>query len=206
MTAFSDSSGLRATHAYACADVKGCDGIDNDGDGQTDETGPGGCDESYRVILNLQDESGLASADTTGVAFCAFLARSSDPLDGAADVDTLQTIRVRLSAPCDSATLGPGSVWLTIQGADSAAVVRGTEENNRVLVLDPVSPLLPDTTYEIHVVSSLLAATGAVFDQEPCEVDEQEFVASFRTEQRPLPPPGLRKDRPASMEVPPGRP
>ncbi len=202
-TAFSDFSGLRATHAYACADLKGCDGLDNDGDGQTDETGPGGCDESYRVILSLRDESGLESADTTGVAFCAFLARTSDPLDGAAGVDTLRTIRVWLSAPCNPVTLGPASVWLAIQGGDSAAIIRGTEDGDRVLVLvlDPASPLLPDTTYVIHVAGSLQASTGSGFDQLPCDAGVQEFTASFRTEQRPVPPPGLRKDRPAAVRL-----
>jgi hypothetical protein len=111
----------------------------------------------------------------------------------------LQTIRVRLSAPCDSFTLGPASVWLAIQGGDSATIIRATEDGHRVLVLDPSSPLLPDTTYVIHVAGSLLASTGAGFDQLPCAAGVQEFTASFRTEQRPVPPPGLRKDRPAAV-------
>jgi hypothetical protein len=196
---FEDSSGLSATHTYACADAKGCDGIDNDADGQTDETGSNGCDESYRVILTLEDKDGLRSADTTGVAFCAFLVRGSDPPPDATGVDTLQTMRVRLTSPCDPQTVDSASAWLELQGGGTVPVARLTEDLNRVLVLDPDAPLLPDTTYAIHVAGTLLSAGGRALDQQPCAPGVQEFVASFRTLGRPTPPPGGQRTRPAVL-------
>jgi hypothetical protein len=197
-----DSSGLRATHSYPCADIKGCDGIDNDGDGSTDETGPNGCDESYRVIMTIEDEDGLRSADTTGVAFCAFLARYSVPANGVTGVDTLQTVRVWLSSACDPLTVDTTSVWLALEGGGKVGATRSVEDQGRVLVLDPVVPMLPDTTYTILVTGSLRSASGAALDQALCTDGIQEFVASFRTIPRAGPLPFGVKRRPAAA----GRP
>jgi len=174
-------AGLSASHTYACTDTAGCDGRDSDGDGEIDETGEEGCDESYHVIMSLEDSDDLRAADTTGVSFCSFLVRRSDPSSGAAAVDTLKTIRVTLSRACDPSTVDPSTVWLEIQGGGSIELARSTEDGDRILVLDPAASLLPDTTYTIRVASMLRAPLGEALDQEPCVPAYQGFASSFQT-------------------------
>ncbi|MBD3163074.1 MAG: hypothetical protein GF346_11670, partial [Candidatus Eisenbacteria bacterium] len=175
--------GLLAVHSFPCVDGAGCDEVDNDGDGAIDEQGDGGCDESYRIVLQVVDSDGFVAADTTGVSFCAFTVRGSDPTDGAAGVDTLATPALRLTRAVDPESVDSTAVWLTLESApqepwpDSLSV----EEDGLRVVLHPRVPLLPDTTYVLRADASLRAAAGDSLDQAPCDPGIQGFEARFRT-------------------------
>jgi hypothetical protein len=182
--------GLQAIHVYPCADDAGCDVADNDGDGVVDETGPSGCDESYRVLLIVEDDHGLrSSADTTGVSFCVFRAIASDPADGATGVDTLAVVRVDLTRAVNPSTLDESSVYIALD--DAAVVPAGltTEEGGRRILLSPAAPLLADRDYVLHVRPALRALDGEALDQDPCIAGGQELRVAFHT----LPPPLSRR-------------
>jgi hypothetical protein len=182
-------AGLTASHAYPCADAFGCDGLDSDDDGSSDEVGAEGCDESYHVRLTVVDADGLSASDLTGVSFCAFLVLSAAPPDSAVDVDTLTTASIRLSRACNPASADTNAVWLAeAGGAKVPCTLDLVDEDHRIL-LTPLAPLSPDTDYEIHATGLLTAATGAPLDQDPCVPDVQEFVATFHTLERPSGPP-----------------
>ena len=196
------AGGLVISHDYKCIDDAGCDGIDNDGDGQADEDGYDGCDESYRVVLTVVDDHGYRSSDTTGVSFCAFRVLASVPDSGAVGVDTLLSPVVTLTRSCDPVSLDSTAVWMTIAAGDTIPVILGIEDDqDRVILLDPVAPLLPDTSYTVHVGPELKAAEGTSLDQDPCTPGMQEFSVTFQTVAWPVLPPRLEPPSQSARRV-----
>ncbi len=182
-------AGLTASHAYLCADALGCDALDNDHDGSSDEVGAEGCDESYHVRMTVVDGDGLSASDLTGVSFCAFLVLNSAPPDGAVDVDTMTTASIRLTRACNPATADTSSVWLAEAGGAKVPCTLAVSDSDHRILLTPLTPLSADAEYEIHASGLLQAATGASLDQDPCAPDVQEFIATFHTRARPPGPP-----------------
>lgn len=211
-TVFGYPQGLSVHHDYACIDDRGCDGVDNDGDGDIDESGADGCDESYRVILTIIDSDGFVASDTTGVSFCAFRVLTSYPGDGAVGVDVDTTIALNLTRACDPTSVDTSSVWLTIEGGDSITVNRTIENGGERIVLTPTTSLLPDTSYTVHAGESLRSAEGQSLDQEPCQLGMQRFQATFQTESAPAQPrlpvhqPVIKEEDRASDHLKRGRP
>ncbi len=167
-------AGLVAGHTYACRDTAGCDGIDNDGDGPADETGPNGCDESYRVSLRLWDTHGYSSADTLGVSFCAFLARSFSPQPG----DSMapgDTVGIRFSRPVNPATLTGALAFQRMADTTDVACHAHWREGWRTLLLVPDAPLAGGE-YRVTITSDLLDDTDTPLDQELCAPGRQPLV------------------------------
>ncbi len=191
-------AGLTPVHVFPCTDDAGCDGLDNDGDGSGDEEGADGCDESYRVRMTVEDADGLRSSDSTGVAFCAFRAQTSEPPDGATMVDTLTTIAIRFSRPVDPVSVDSTSVWVEPSGGTAIECMILFEDEDRVVRLVPDAPLAPDTLYTIRATGEVLSPDGARLDQFPCVVGFQPFQSQFRTTPSgaPLPRPGPGRTRP----------
>ena len=181
--------GLTPSHRYPCADDRGCDGVDNDDDGDVDEIGSEGCDESYRVRMTVVDGDGWSSTDSTGVSFCAFRVLRSTPPDGAADVDTLTAISIDLTRACNPATIDTNSVYLSGGGGAKVACTVTVENDGMRIVLTPSHSLQADTDHEIHVTGLLVSASGGPMDQDPCLVGNQDYVAGFRTVESSPPPP-----------------
>jgi hypothetical protein len=181
-------AGLIATHVYGCLDVKGCDGLDNDGDGAIDETGAAGCDESHRVILEVRDSFGLAGADTAGVAFCAFLVLGTEPAPGGR-LELGGSLRITLSRPLDPATLDTALVVVDL--ADTARVDYATriENGNRTIVVDPTG--LHGGGYRLELSPLLATPDGVPLDQELCLPGRQRFTLDFYG---PVKPPPIEPD------------
>lgn len=176
------------THVYGCLDVAGCDGLDNDGDGATDETGAEGCDESRRIILSVEDEHGLWAHDTTGVSFCAFLATAAVPADGSTGIDSLLTaVRVSLSRTLDPDSLDGNLVRLETEAGDSVGVELGVSGAGSTVVLTLLEPLRGGTTYVVRALTGLRSADGRRFDQDPCEAGEQPYASRFTTRSPEVP-------------------
>lgn len=197
-----DSAAWIRGHVYACADVAGCDGLDNDGDGQVDESGPQGCDESYRIVLRIEDDNGFSSADTSGVSFCAFSVLGADPPDGATGVDTTRTdFEVRFSRTVALASLTGENFRLLREGTDPVdlgEIAQDLEDKRNVrLTLAATDSLRTGTSYEIVVAPEVLDTEGHSLDPDPCTPGGEPFVSTFQTEAGP---PGLRRG------VPPGAP
>jgi hypothetical protein len=175
-------------HTYACTDARGCNRLDDDGDGSVDETGADGCDESRRIILRVRDNGGLWSADTTGVSFCNLQVLSSTPAEGATGVDTLLTaIRLRLTRALDPSLPRPALFRLETVAGDSVNVVRSWEADSLTVALAPASQLRAGTLYLLRALPGIRSADGRVFDQVPCTPGLQPFVAQFQTQLRLLP-------------------
>jgi hypothetical protein len=191
-------------HDYACLDARGCDGLDNDGDGDADETGTEGCDESFRVILSVEDSTGIWAADTTGVAFCAFLVLDSDPPDGAGEVDSaLAAVRLRVSRELTPALLDPDRFLLAEDGGDSLEVSLSWNADSSLVVLAPGAPLRSGRVYRVLVVAPLSSADGRPFDQDPCLAGRQGYEGTFTTAPRvPLPRQSSRATSPGNGTSP----
>jgi len=169
-------AGLVAAHTYGCLDLAGCDGLDNDGDGEIDESGPEGCDESYRVILELIDTHGLAGADTAGVSFCPLLVRACDLAPGER-LALHASIRLGLTKAVDPATLD-SAVVLTGAGDSTAAPRLLTlEQEGRTLVIEPRG--LHGGAYRLEVSPLLATPEGLALDQDLCLPGRQAFVLDF---------------------------
>jgi hypothetical protein len=181
-------AGLTPVHLYPCADDHGCDGLNNDGDGSTDETGAEGCDESFRVRVTVVDGDGLSAVDSTGVSFCVFRVLGSTPIDGAVDVDTLGTASLGLTRACNPSSADTSSVWLAEAGGPKVECAITLEEEDRRILLTPAQSLAPNADYEIHATGLLNSLTGGSLDQDPCADGVQEFVSTFHTRARPGPP------------------
>ena len=173
------------SHVYACGDIRGCDGLDNDLDGQADEPGVEGCDESSRVILSVRDNHGIWASDTTGVSFCAFIAREVSPPDGAAGVDpALAAVRIRLSRPPDPAQLDSLLVRLE-SAADSVAVAvaYAWDPDSSQVVLTPADTLEAGAAYRVRILPGLITGDAGArpFDQDPCAPAWQGLSSGFST-------------------------
>jgi hypothetical protein len=168
--------GLTTAHDYACQDIAGCDGIDNDLDGLTDESGPEGCDESYRVVLRLYDAHGFASADTAGVSFCAFLVRASEPADGAGEVPPEEPLRLYLTRPLAPESV-TGALSLRRVGAAVTFSVQ-LEDDGRLLRIQPDS-LLARGLYTLDLTAAATDTSGVALDQEPCQAGRQGLRVRF---------------------------
>lgn len=192
----SSSSWPAPQHTYLCTDARGCNGLDDDGDGQADETGTaaGACDESYRVIVRVRDEGGLWSdADTTGVSFCNLEVLGSTPADGATGVDTLITaIRLRFTRALDPTLPHPAWFRLETAAGDSVAVSRTWDPESLAVVLVPADTLLAGATYRLRAVAGIRSLDDRAFDQDPCTVGFQSFLAVFETRLRLRPAPPSR--------------
>jgi hypothetical protein len=174
--------GLWAEHTYPCTlAIAACDSLDNDGDGEVDETGPSGCDESFRIRVGVYDGPGFAAWDTTGVAFCAFQVLWTDPAPGEAGVDTLGDVTVRFTQPAEPDSLQEPHVVLRVAEGDTVAVQAQLSGDGLYLTLDPVAPLLPGTTYELLLDPGVVSAQGVALDQEPCTPGPQGWSGSFTT-------------------------
>lgn len=165
-------------HVYACSDIAGCDGVDNDGDGAIDD-----CDESYRIILRVRDNNGLTAADTIGVSFCGFVARQVEPMDQAADVDTLLSeVRITFSRAVADSSLDPAHFRLLEGELDTglvSAVAHGESTKEVVLTLD--GSLAPGTTYTISAETTVEDSVGRRLDQDLCAPGLQPFTSEFTT-------------------------
>jgi hypothetical protein len=180
-------------HTYACTDAHGCNLLDDDGDGSTDETDAGGCDESYRIILRVRDNEGLWSADTTGVSFCNLQVLSWTPAGSPTGVDTLlAVVRLRFTRALDPSLPHPALFRLETQAGDSVTVARSWEAGSLTVLLAPTGPLLAGTTYRLRALPGIQSADGRIFDQYPGTPGLQSFEAVFETQPRPSsPPPAL---------------
>ncbi len=170
--------GLIVEHLYPHQDIAGCDGLDNDGDGEIDETGPDGCDESYRVILRIYDTQGASVADTAGVSFCAFLVFSSDPVAGQVGVGADAEITIVFTRAVDPATVDAASVRLTT-GGGNVAVTYDFPLAPEELVITPVNPLNPGGTYELEITSAVTDDSGVALDQDPQTAEQDSFTLTF---------------------------
>jgi len=178
-------AGLVASHRYACLDRNGCDGLDNDGDGSSDEEGPNGCDESYKIVLTVEDVDGLTATDTTGVSFCAFLALGSSPADGSTDVDSsLAAIQVTLSRAVDPASVADSTFAVTPAGGPAIAGTLVLEADTRTITWTPSSSLRAATVYEVRLTGGIRAASGRRLDQDPCAPGPESYGFSFTTAAR----------------------
>jgi hypothetical protein len=177
-------AGLIATHIYGCLDVKGCDGLDNDGDGAIDEVGAAGCDESHRIILEIRDSYGLASADTAGVSFCAFLALTTHPAPGGR-LELGESIRIGLSRPLDPATLDTALVVFDLADTASVDYTTRLENGDRMIVIDPTG--LHGGGYRLELSPALTTPEGVALDQEPCVPGRQRFALDFYGPVKPPP-------------------
>ena len=168
-------AGLIAEHDFPCQDIKGCNGLDDDDDGDIDE-----CDESYPVTLTIMNVQGLASSDSSGVSFCAFLVRSSEPDSGAVGVSPTDSVRVTFSRPVDIGSVDPASVLFTA-GAAGTAVDFGAalDSLDFIVVLIPAEPLEADTTYTVTVTPEVTDESGVHLDQWPCSAGEQGCTITF---------------------------
>ncbi|MFH1145017.1 MAG: Ig-like domain-containing protein [Candidatus Eisenbacteria bacterium] len=181
-------AGLIAAHEYACQDTAGCDGLDNDSDGRTDEDeGEGACDESYRIVLTLTDGHGYTASDTAGVSFCAFVARATRPAAGdtAAAEDS---VRIFFTRPVDPATLDAALDFVRLPDSVAVACARLWEDGGRTLVLVP-EVVLGATAYRVTLSAALGDTEGSLLDQEPCAAGRQGFSVEFTG------PPALGKER-----------
>ncbi len=179
-------AGLLATHDYENQDVAGCDGLDNDGDGSIDEDGEFGCDESYHVILEITDAHGFSDRDTSGVSFCAFMAISSDPAEGAEQVRPDQVVRITLTRPVDPDSVTAETVLFTTEGGgQSIAFTPGFEDDDTVIVLDPDSDLSAGG-YTVTLTGSLTDIDGARLDQIPETAEKDPFELNFSVNSLPV--------------------
>jgi hypothetical protein len=167
-------------HVYACSDIDGCDGTDNDGDGEIDEAD---CDESYGIILRVRDDTGLTAADTIGVSFCGFIAREVEPMDQATGVDTLLTeVRISFSRAVVGSALDSTHFRLLESGVDTglvSAVAHG--ESTKEVVMTLTGPLAPATTYTISAETTVADPGGRRLDQDLCAPGLQAFTSEFTT-------------------------
>ncbi len=170
--------GLATAHEYPSQDINGCDGLDNDGDGDIDETGPDGCDESYRVILRVYDTHGASVADTAGVSFCAFVVSASDPVQGETNVPVDAVITVTFTRDVDPATVDGSSVVLRT-GGGSVPVTRAFPVTADELVITPDNPMNAGGTYELTITSDVTDATGVALDQDPETPADDSFILIF---------------------------
>ncbi len=197
------------SHTYPCLDVGGCNREDDDHDGHVDESGPAGCDESYRITLRVRDRAGLWSAwDSTGVSFCNLQVLSSIPADSATGVDTLLTeLRLEFSRSLDPASLSTSRLTVDTTGVPVSLTVEPDSADDRVVILRPDSPLRPGLTYTLRALTGIQSADGRLFDQDPCATGDQPFEAIFQTQLRVAPPPSLapeaRRPGPARSHPPP---
>lgn len=169
-------AGLAAAHTYGCLDLAGCDGQDNDGDGEADETGPEGCDESHRVILELIDAHGLARRDTVGVAFCPLLVLESFPEPGGR-LSLHESVRLAFSRAIDAATVDT-SVALYDEADSSVVACRvRLAEGGRELLLSPRGA--GEGAYRLEISPLLQSAGGPPLDQDLCAPGRQGFRLEF---------------------------
>lgn len=180
--------GLTASHVYACLDRRACDGLDNDHDGNTDEGGPSGCDESYHVRVTVADEDGLTRTDSTGVSFCALQVLGVTPMDAEAGVDTLAVqVRVTFSRAVDAATVDPTTFVLQAEGGAVVPATVSLDGDDFHALLNPLASLSPDTVYLVRVGGGITSSNGRRFDSDLCQPGAQPFESEFRTVARPAP-------------------
>lgn len=190
MFANPDSMDMLLAHAYACLDFRGCDLIDNDGDGALDEGGSAGCDESYRIIVTVRDDDAFTDADSLGVSFCAFGPLGTEPPDGANNVDLdLAEVRIRLTRPVASESLTGDRFELLGEGIDPVTLSSiTTEEGGTVVVLTLGEPLAGSLEYQIRVSGTVTDTEGVRFDPVPCTPAFEPYVSTFTTEVAPRRP------------------
>ncbi|MCB9463027.1 MAG: Ig-like domain-containing protein [Candidatus Eisenbacteria bacterium] len=166
------------SHAYPCLDFAGCDGIDNDGDGDIDGDD---CNESYRLILKATDDDGLVGADTSGVSFCAFGALSSDPVDGDMNVPgNVGELRILFTRPIAEASLDPTNLRLATGPLPTPidSLTWGVDQREVVAHVSVI--LTQGVTYVLEVLDSLLDESGMTSDQDPCTPERDPYSISFR--------------------------
>lgn len=182
------------SHTYPCLDILGCNLEDDDQDGSADETGPSGCDESYRIRLRVRDSGGLWSAwDPTGVSFCNLQVRNWAP--GAnSGVDTLLTeLRLLFTRPllADSVVAAHFELFdtLGVPVTLTAALASGPDSSHVVILSLPSPPsrLQPGMKYTIRALPGIRSTDGRFFDQAPCPAGVQPFEAVFHTQLRVSP-------------------
>jgi hypothetical protein len=196
----SSSSWPAPSHTYPCTDARGCNGLDDDGDGHADEAGiqAGACDESYRILVRVRNDGGLWSDDdTTGVSFCNLQVLASTPADGATGVDTLLTaIRLRFTRALDPLLPHPALFRLETEAGDSVAVARSWEADSLAVILVPTAQLAAGANYRLRAVPGIQSLNGRVFDQDPCAPGFQSYLAEFQTRLRLRPAPASRVSAP----------
>jgi hypothetical protein len=185
-------AGLTAAHDYGCQDLRGCDAADNDGDGTADETGPDGCDESYRVILTLADAHGLARADTAGVAFCAFQVLETRPAEGDS-VAMGDTLRLALSHDVALPASDAGVTLARLGDGEPLGRDLLRRDSGRALLVVPHRAFEPGD-YRLTLDSGVVDGPGRALDQDPCLPGRQPFRLTFHGPRRPPLPP-LEDDR-----------
>jgi len=174
--------GLVASHQYGCLDLAGCDGLDNDGDGAVDETGPQGCDESYRIVLELVDGNGDRTSASAGVSFCAFLVTAASPAAGAL-VGSRDPVRLDLSHGVLATSLDSSVVFLRL--ADSTAVphTRSLTNAGRTLWLHPQG--IHGGEHLVRLTPGVTDSFGVHLDQGTCLPGDQAFELRFRGPPKP---------------------
>lgn len=179
-------AGLVAEHEFPYQDTGGCDGLDNDDDGEPDETGADGCDESYEVILRVYDTMGASVADTAGVSFCAFVVLESDPVQGQTNFQPADSLRITFTRPLDPGSISEDSVTLETGGGEVLYDVF-YESDDHVLKIGPRSLLNEGGAYTLTVTSEATDTSGVALDQDPETAGDQDFILDFWVED---PPPG----------------
>ncbi|MBD3235651.1 MAG: hypothetical protein GF330_02985 [Candidatus Eisenbacteria bacterium] len=185
-----DATRLLGVHDYGLLDLRGCNGIDDDGDGWIDEAegeGPSPCDESYRIRLRVYDTHGLVDEAVAGVSFCAFLALDSAPRSGGF-VTPWDSLRVELSRSVDPASLDSAVIVVQLPDSAGMAVDLSLQEGARVLVVQPQAPL-PGGMHLLRLSSGLLDDYGVRLDQDPATAGRQPFDLRFRVPIKPDDPP-----------------
>ena len=191
-------AGLTAAHTYACRDFRGCDGLDNDGDGTADEpAGDGGCDESYPVALTLWDTHGFAARDTAGVSFCAFLVRDSSPHAGDT-VAVSDSVRLLFTRRVDPASLDFSLAFVELPDSAEVPYEILWRDGARTLILVPDEPFSAGE-YQVTLDSGLADISGTRLDQDPCVPGRQALRIVFAG------PPARRAGRAERSASPPGR-
>lgn len=185
-----DAARLIGYHDYGSLDLRGCNGIDDDGDGWVDEADGEGlspCDESYRIHLRVYDTHGLMDQAVAGVSFCAFLARASEPSPGEY-VAPWDSLWVSLSRPVDAGSIDSSVVLLQLPDSTDVAIDLTLGDSARVVVVKPQLPLRGGT-HLLRLTPGLRDSYGIAFDQDPATVGRQPFDLRFHVPIKPDDPP-----------------
>jgi methionine-rich copper-binding protein CopC len=173
-------AGLIASHVYDLLDYNGCDSLDNDSDGSIDETGADGCDESYKVMLRLYDVYGHSRTDTTGVSFCAFLVRDSEPANGASGIAADANIILRFTRAVKQSTIDTSTIQITQNGGVAQTFVPTYSDGAKLLTINPTADLTAGVVCSLKVTTGVLSASDDTpIDQVLTEDGRQQFVIGF---------------------------